>query len=548
MRLRLVALMALAVLLAGIAPGPPEIRRPNFWGGVATGAPAPAQPQRGGRLVIAMSVETSTLDVHALPHSWIVEANQYIYETLTDRDDQGRVIPWLARSWRVTNSGKTVTLNLQPGVKFSDGTPFNAEAAKWNLERKLKEKLPFHDLITSIDSIDVVNDMTLRLNLKHPALHLMATLSLKPLAMMSPTAFRKYGKDIAVNPVGTGPFTLAEWRKGQFLRFKRNPDYWRPGLPYVDEIVLRTIPDIAVRAQALEAGEVDIALHLSEVDIQRMQSNPKYRVTSAPAWGQYYMPMNNHERRGILNDRRVRQAINHAIDRKAMVDTIFLGVGARVSDAPGLTSGIFGYAPVGTYSYDPARARALLAEAGWRPGPGGLVERDGRALRLRLVTRRGAVKGDIQIAETLQAQLKAIGIDLRIDVLEGAIFLRTVTQPPERADYDILNLTVGTFNGDADYLFNLLLSCKAWPPARFNRMFYCNPQLDQILEKANVATDNPTRLGLYQEMARIVHRDAPFIILFDIVYSVVMQASVHGVEIHRAGNFPARFAWTEKGR
>ncbi|MBI4279905.1 MAG: hypothetical protein HY660_15750 [Armatimonadetes bacterium] len=529
MRPRAVVLLLAVVLLAS-----------------AVAAGAPAQPRRGGRLVIATSTEANTFDVHRTNASGVLEGNFYVYETLTERDDQGRVIPALARSWQVTNGGKTVTISLQDGVKFHDGTPFNAGAVKFNLERKLREKLPVHELTTAIDTMDVVNDTTLRLNLTHPALALMGTFSAKTFGIISPAAVQKYGRDIAANPVGTGPFRMVEWRKGQFIRFRRNPDYWRKGLPYLDEIVLRTVPDIAVRAQTLEAGEVDVGIQLSDVDVKRLQGNPAYTVIASPGWVQYYMPMNNHDRRGTLNDVRVRQAINHAVDRKAMVDTIFLGVGARIADSPIVAPGVFGYVPIGTYSYDPARARALLAEAGWRPGASGLVERDGRPMRLRLISRRGGSKGDIQVAETVQAQLRAIGIEVRIDVLEGAIFLQTVTQPPERGDYDMLNLTFGTFTGDADYALNTFFSCNAWAPKLYNRMYYCNRQLEAILENANKATDNPTRLGLYQEALKIAFRDAPFLMLFDTVFTLVTKAGVHGVELHKVGNYPARFAWRER--
>jgi ABC-type transport system substrate-binding protein len=507
-------------------------------------APAP-QPTPGGTLSIAFVALATHIDTNSANISTVNELGHYFYETLYDRDGAGKVKGLLVKEDQVSADGMTWTWKLQPNVKFHDGSPFNAAAVKWNFDRKIQKRQPLFDLVP-LRSMDVVDDLTVRVTLTRPAPNLRSILVTKTFSMYSPTFSQRVGDDaLKLQASGTGPFSVTEFRPNEIVRLKKNPNYWQRGLPYLDEIIFRVVPDINTRATMLEAGDIDMSLSLSIPDLDRLKRRRGLKVVSALGSQQYYIAINN--RKPPLNDVRVRWALNYAVDKEGIIRTALLGT-AKIATAVYINTTVDGYVYAGTYPYDPERAKKLLDEAGFTAGAGGIRQRGGQPLSLELITRKGGSPGDFEVAELIQGMLKAVGVDVRLTVLESATFIPRVTLPPERATYDLVNLAVGTFTGDAEYTMLTFYHSTSAAPRYFNRAYYANPVVDELIDQSLKATTNPGRNKIYySQIIKQVFRDAPIIMLFDVTQQVAMKDTVHGVYLESASNnWPAKYAWKER--
>jgi ABC-type transport system substrate-binding protein len=532
-RTGVVALMA-ATLVLGVLGTPAQ--------------PAPAaapQPQAGGTLNISFVPLATHIDVNAANLSTINEIAHYVYETLYDRDGRGRVTGLLVKEDQQSADGLTVTWKLQPNVKFHDGSAFNAAAVKWNFDRKFQKKQPLWDLLP-FKSVDVVDDLTVRVSLSRPMPNMRAVLSTKTFSMYSPAFQQRVGDDgLRTQASGTGPFTMAEFRPNDVIRLRKNPTYWQKGLPYLNEVVFRIAPDINARATMLEAGDADMALQISIPDAERFKKARGFKLLEEIGSQQYYITINN--RKPPLNDVRVRQALNHAVDKEGIIKTVFLG-NAKVADAVYINRAVAGYAPAGVYRYDPERAKRLLDEAGLTMGPGGVRQFQGRPWQVEIITRKGGMAGDFEISELVQGMLKAVGVDARLSVLDSASFVPRVTLPPERATYDLVMLAVGTFTGDAEYTMLTFYHTNSAAPRYFNRAYYSNPVVDELIEQSIKAVSSPGRNKIYySQIIKQVFRDAPIVMLVDVTQQVAVKDTVHGVYLEGAGNnWPAKYAWIQR--
>ncbi len=509
-----------------------------------TPASAP-QPTPGGTLRISFVPLATNIDVNAANLSTINELAHYVYETLYDRDGAGKVKGLLVKEDQQSPDGLTVTWKLQPNVRFHDGSPFNAAAVKWNFDRKFQKRQPLFDLLP-FRSVDVVDDLTVRVSLTRPMPNMRAVLATKTYSMYSPAFQQRVGDDgLKTQASGTGAFTLAEFRPNDVIRFRKNPTYWQKGLPYLDEVVFRVAPDINARATMLEAGDAEMALQISIPDAERFKKMRGFRLLEGLGSQQYYITINN--RKPPLNDVRVRQALNHAVDKEGIIKTVFLG-NAKPADAIYINRAVDGYVSAGTYAYDPERAKRLLDEAGLTMGPGGVRQFQGRPWQVEIITRKGGMAGDFEIAELVQGMLKAVGVDARLAVLDSASFVPRVTLPPERATYDLVMLAVGTFTGDAEYTMLTFYHSSSAAPRYYNRAYYSNPVVDQLIEQSIKAVSNPGRNKIYySQVVKQVFRDAPIVMLFDITQQVAVKDNVQGVYLEGAGNnWPAKYAWIQR--
>jgi ABC-type transport system substrate-binding protein len=413
---------------------------------------------------------------------------------------------------------------------------------KWNLERKVQKKQPLFDLLPPIKSIDTVDDLTVRVTFGRPSFNVKATLSAKTFSMLSPTLVQKVGDDgLKQQASGTGPFTVTEFRPLEVLRLRRNPNYWQKDLPYLNEVVFRVVPDVNTRATMLEAGDVDMAESLSAPDTVRFKGTSGIRILDALGSRQYYITINNL--RPPLNDPRVRQALNYAVAVQGIINTVFLGA-ARPATAVYVNPILSGYTSGGGYGYDPERARRQLEDAGWRVGAGGIREKDGKPLRLEFYAAKGLNTGDFETAELVQAMLRVIGVDARLSILEPAAFRLRITKPPDQAEYDLVLLTVGTFTGDAEYIMLTFYHTKSFAPVYYNRAYYSNPQVDEMIDRSLGVTSRAERDKIYAQVIKQVVKDAPIIMLFDTLERVAIKADVQGVYLEKAGNnWIGKYAW-----
>lgn len=512
----------------------------------ATEAAPAGEATAGGTLTIAYVALGTDIDVNSRNLSTLNEVAQYFYETLFDRNGEGEIVNLLAKEVDISEDGLVHTWTLQPNVQFHDGSEFNAEVVKWNLDRKIEKQQPLWDLIP-FDKIEVVDPMTVRVTLTRPDPGMYGVLAAKTFSMYNPNFVEEVGDDGLKNQAsGTGPFMVDEYIPNEVLRLKKNPNYWQPGLPHLDEVVFRVVPDRNARATMLEAGDADMAMDLSIQDTERFKTNSDLKVLEQLGSKQYYITMNN--RKAPLDDVRVRQAINYAVDKQGIIDAVFLGEYATIARAVYLNPAVDGYVEAGVYEYNPDRARELLEEAGWVDGDGdGLREKDGANLALTIHTRKGSSTGDIEIAELVQGMLKEVGINLEVIVLDSAAFVSAVTKPPEEADYDLVNLTVGTFTGDAKYIMLTFYACDSAAPRYYNRAYFCDEEVDQMIAESETIPTLEGRNEIYAEIVERVFEQAPILQLFDAVETVAMQNYVEGVYLEPAGtNWPAKYAWLNK--
>lgn len=510
-------------------------------------APAPVpdhlKPVSGGTLTIAMPFATQ-VDTNAVLQVALYEAGHYFHDGLFDWGPDGKVKPLLVKQKLVSADGLTVTWKLQPNVTFHDGTAFNAAAVKWNLERKIQKRQSPFDLLP-FKTVEVVDELTARVKLDRPYPALDAVLANRSFSMYSPSFAQKVGDDgLKTQQSGVGPFILTSFVPNEAIRLKKNPHYWQKGLPYLDEVIIRIVNDPNTRATMLAAGDADVALQLSSPDIQRFKQAQGFRVLEGQGSQQYYIVMNSQ--RPGLNDKRVRQAFNYAVDKEGIVQNVYLG-GARVAQAMYATPSLQGFTPAGVYPYDPGKAKRLLDEAGWKVGAGGFREKEGKRLTVDLWTRKGSTPGDYEISELVQGMLKAIGVDCKLTLLEPATFNPRVSVPPEKSEYDMVSMGFNAPTGSVDYVLNMLYSSKAFPPRYYNRAYMAIPEVDQLIEKANQAKSRDEQNKLYAQILKRMHDEAPLIQLVDLTQAVAFRTNVRGIYLNGpANNSPAQFAWKEK--
>ncbi|MFC1534713.1 ABC transporter substrate-binding protein [Thermodesulfobacteriota bacterium] len=331
---------------------------------------SPAQgetaPKHGGIVRIAVARDAIQIGDPVVRPFYSLRMAAVTVETLLRFDKKGILVPWLATGYEVSKDLNSITITLRKGVKFHDGTDFNAEAVKWNLERYRTSK---NSELKSVKSIDIVDGYTVRLNLSKWSSTLMNAMVTYPGIMISPTAFKKLGPDkIKLNPVGTGPFKLKSWKRDISLKFERFNNYWQKGKPYLDGIEYFPIKNPMSRQASLKAGEVDGVMIVEYQFIKDLVKTGKF-YSLGPGLSTIIVDFigDSAHPDSPFADIRVRRAISHAVNRQELVDTINHGYGQVMNQYA--TKGSWGYNPnVKGYPYNPEKAKKLLAEAGYAKG------------------------------------------------------------------------------------------------------------------------------------------------------------------------------------
>ncbi len=452
-------------------------------------------------------------------------------------DGSLEVEPALAASWEVLDEGRLYRFHLRRGVRFHDGTPFDAEAVRFNLERVLDPAHPFHDtgpfplsfFFEAIREVRVVDAHTVELVLDRPFAPLLANLAYPAGAMVSPAAVRARGRAFRRHPVGTGPFRFVAWEGRRRVVLERNPDY-REGAPRLARVIFRPLPDPSVRLTALVAGEVDLLAELSPEAVGALRGRPGFTVYGAEGPHLWFLILNL--RHGPFADQRVRLAANLAVDRRALVDYALQGT-ARVAVGP--VPRAFGAAHDSTlapFAHDPERARALLREAGRGEGVDVVL----------LAPHDGAGMLDpVVMAAAIQADWAAVGIRAEIRTLEWNAYLAAVNgglgESVDAAE-------MAWMTNDPDTLPYLALRTAAWPEqGGFNSGHYSNPRVDRWVERARAETDPAARAALYRRIEREVHRDVPWVVVASWNQSIVSRARVRGFRAQPSFSLDLRSVW-----
>ena len=508
------------------------------------------QPQYGGQLVL-----TGLLDKTMFPGRNTDTGGMDVYlnscETLVELTADRKIRPALAESWTLSTDKKTLTFKLREGVLFHDGTPFNAEAVAFVFNEALAKKFLYVSLLEGLQKVVADGEYRVSFHLAEPSAALVPNLAYRTMCIFSPAAYKAKGEaGLGSNIVGTGPFVQTEFTKGEYVLFKRNDKYWQKGKPYLDGIRILFVPDASTRLAMLESGEVDRTAGIADFEVQRLAKDKNLKLQSMPSLQQHYVVINNLVK--PLDDPRVRRALNYAIDKVGIVNSVFAGTGATLSHAPTLSPGVFGFADMREpgkdtiFPFDPARARSLLKEAGYedRNGDGLMRDAQGKVLSLKLWGRK-AGRGDYEIAQLVKTFLEKIGIKVELTVLESATFSASLSLGPKDAKYDlaVLSWTVPTADPDEPMMY--MTHTKAWKPAGANRMFFSNPETDRLAELAHVESDPAKRANYVRQWMAELLKLAPVIYLPTLNLIDASRSYVHGGNYLPANIYDGTFAWID---
>jgi peptide/nickel transport system substrate-binding protein len=468
-------------------------------------------------LIFAAPADATTLDPHNTTDTESDQVIMMVFETLIGFDDQMQIVPRLAERWEVAPDGVTWTFHLRDGIRFHDGTPLDAEAVRLNFVRVLdpSQNHKRRSLFNMVDRVEAADPRTVRIVTKYPFGAFEPTMAHVSSAIVSPAVAARAGKDFgrtAAGTSGTGPYRVVSWKKDQEVILERSDTYWGEK-GRTRRVVYRPIPEAAARVLALEAGDVDVVTRIPAPDIVRLEKAPGIKVTRIPSVGAQQFRFNLAKK--PYNDRRVRQAISHAIDRKAIVDNL-VGAFARPSTSA-LTPIMRGYADLGAIPYDPERARQLLREAGYPNG-----------FKTKIATTPRYPMG-VELAEAVAADLKKVGIDAAIDVFDwGTMVQFWQGLPPEKNPQEIFIMGAGASTADADWGLRPIFQTAKTNENNYG--YYSNAEFDRVIEAAMRETDASKRQALYRRAQEIVYLEDPGAVwIFDTLYIVVSRAEVTGV-------------------
>jgi peptide/nickel transport system substrate-binding protein len=492
--------------------------------------------QEGSQIIIGLQAEPVTLDAHQLSDYNTSRAAMPLYEGLVRFEDGSTEIePALAESWEVSDDGLTYTFHLREGVTFHDGTPVDAEAVAFSIERQIDPEHPYHDTgefpyaeftFGPVESVEVVDSQTVRIQLTAQFAPFLANMAMHAAAIVSPTAVEQYGRDFSENPVGAGPYRFVSWDRGVELILERNPDYYR-GVPSVERLIYRSIVEDQARLAALEAGEIDLTVNLPPDDLPRLRENPNFHFAEQPGMHTWYLVFNVTQ--PPFDDARVRQAVAHAVDRNAIVEAILGNTGVVAENF--LPPVIWSHTEdVPTYPYDPERARELLAEAGYP---------DGFTVEFWVPESGSGMQQPVAMATVIQDFLRRVGIQLDIQQFEWGTYLDRVIVPPDRANTlpPVFEMSWIGDNGDPDNFLYILLSGEQTPPQGFNLGYYSNPEVDDLLREARQLPSQEERVPLYEQAQRLILEDLPVLPVDHETQIVVMNANIEGFIPHPTGVF-----------
>jgi peptide/nickel transport system substrate-binding protein len=494
--------------------------------GIALFAGAAHAQKQGGSITVGLELDISGFDPLKVGvfDTASFTAAAAIFDTLTTLDDKGEVKPKLALSWTHSDDFKTWTFKLRPGVKFHDGTPFNAEAYKANFDRQKdpanKCRCAFY--ITSYHDVQAPDELTVVYNLSDPSVNLPAVLTIQSTnnVVQSPTAWKTKGDDYNRNPVGTGPYMLKSWTAGDRLVLEKNPEYWDKGHPYLDRIVLKPLPDAQSRFASLQSGEADIVWD-DEYDadnIQKAQKDPKLTVHAHVGSGAQVYAFNTKV--APFDDVRVRQALVMAIDRKKMSQAVTNGLSRPASNPYGEGSWVK-CKDDGALPNDIEKAKALIKDYG-------------KPVDFKMIV--SATPRGRTIGQVLQQFWKQVGANMEIEQIDQATIVpRAFMRQFQLTPWRIVDLA----DPDPQMYANFHTGS---PVALAN---YSNPELDHLLEHARITADTAARIEDYCAVSRLINKEAIWFWTFQNTYYGISSARLKGFPKMYNGVMDVSNVWME---
>ncbi len=498
-------------------------------------------------LVFGSSGDAVRLDPGDVTDGESIQRMDNIFESLVEyKPGTTEIEPCLATSWEVSEDGKEIVFHLRKGVKFHDGTDFNADAVVFSFARQYDPNHPYHKygewaywgyMFSDIKEVKKLDDYTVKVILKRRNASIMTSMAMFTVAIVSPKNAAKYKEDAFKHPVGTGPFKFVEWVKDDHITLVANENYWR-GRPKLDKLIFKVIPDPSARLMALETGQVQGIEYPNPADFERIKKNPNLKVLTQPGMNVGYMAMNtgygyiDKNKNGRkdedepwvktpgyyepLTKKKVRQAINYAIDKKSIVKNIYMGTAIVAKN--GMPPFMLGYNDeIKDYEYNPEKAKKLLAEAGY---PNGF-----EVTLYVMPVSRPYMFDPPKIAEAIQGYLGAVGIKVKLYQIDWGTYL----DETEAGKHQMALLGWTGDNGDPDNFMNVLYGPNsASIGSAGNIAFYRRWEVQELFDKA-LETYNPEERAKYYKKAQVlIHEDAPWVYIAHANQNIVFRKNVEG--------------------
>ncbi len=510
---------------SGATSAPAAATKPAAAAPTATPA---AQIKRGGIVRTSYNADWATADPHLDQYNRFERGAAYeglMNAAMNEKTKRFELIPELAATWELADP-KTLVFRLQKGVKFHDGSDWNAQVAKWNLERMRDHpKSLTKENVVNIESIEAVDDYTLRLKLKQPSasgLWLLSSPAGTRVVMASKAAFDKNGEEwLSTHMSGTGPFELSEYRQGDRQIFKKFANYWRKGvdgqpMPYLDGLEVRWIQDSTVQMVELRSGQLQFQVEIQPRDLPAVKSNPDLVLSELPWDGRLNLIGLNQQSGPFKDNLKLRQAVQYAIDRESMAKT--LGMSAGIAGKYAIGEGQVGYSEsIPQYKFDLEKAKSLVKEAGFP---------NGMDFTLVIIARQP----DLPQSEVIKSMLEKVGIRATIDPMERLANLAKLRSK---------NFDASTYGAmfQVDPYVTLYTRFSCTTPGD-NWAWWCNPKFDECLQESELATNDEKRGEIFQRCYKIVHDEAHYVHLWTLQRYDAYSKKLKGVKPYfRSVNF-----------
>jgi len=469
-----------------------------------------------GTLRVLLSSQLTTLEPQNTTDTDSAAVRFQIYNGLVTMTESGTPVADLAESWEISDDGTVYTFTLRGGVTFHDGTPFNAAAVVATFDRMLEPERNtsatayFQPIVADVQA---VGDLQVQFTLNEPFAPFLNTLAHAAAHIMSPAAIEQYGESYGEHPVGTGPYRFVEWVRGERLVLERYDAYFG-GTPALERIEYRIVPEASTRVALLETGEADVILRVSPDEAARLADAEGITLKTTPTSRVMFMAINLT--RAPFDDVRVRQAINHAVDVRGIIDAL-IGEDVPQLDSP-LAPNVFGYVSTKTYQHDEDLARELLAAAGYEPGD----------ITINLWSPNGRYVQDATLAQAVAQELDDFGFNVEIRLFGDFSEYIQVAFVEDRGDIMLLGWAPSTLEAEGG-LYQVLHGDRANQFA--NNSGYNDPDVNRLIEEARAETTDEGRIAKYAEAQAIIMEDAPWLFLYPQPVITAHAANVRNVVV-----------------
>jgi ABC-type transport system substrate-binding protein len=506
-------------------------------------------------LIFACSGDAVKLDPADVTDGESTGRTDSIFEGLVEyKSGSAEIQPCLAKSWVTSPDGKNITFTLEQGVKFHDGTDFNADAVVFSFERQYNTSHPYHQYgewiywgtyYTDISSVEKIDNYTVKIKLSKVNAEIMTMLAMFTVSIVSPTNAAKWGTDVFKHPCGTGPFKFVEWVKDDHITVEANKEYWR-GAPKLDKVIYRVITDASARLLAIQAGEIHGMEYPDVASLASIKANSNLQLLTQSGMNVGYLAMNNgygyydtnnnskHDQNESwvktpgyfepFTNKSVRQSVNYAINKTSIVENLYKGTAIVAKN--GMPPGELGYNDaIVDYPYDPDKARELLTEAGY---PNGF----NTTLWVMPVS-RPYMYDPSKIGEAIQSYLKAVNITVQIYQIDWSTYLAKT----EAGEHPMCLLGWTGDTPDPNNFMSLYVANSCLIGGALNVAFYNNTEVQDRVSAALRTYDANERARLYKEAQEIIHEDAPYVYLAHANQNMVFTKNVQGFVLNPTARY-----------